>query len=219
MSRRKLQRYHENTLKENILEPGKPLYEHIRGRWNEDYFHNEYPITVELGCGRGEYSTGFAPQFPYRNFVGVDVKGDRMWKGALIAEAQELKNVAFLRATIDFLDQFFAPGEISEIWLPFPDPRPKENQEKRRLTSPRYLQLYRKLMIPGGMVHLKTDNSQLFDFTLEVLKTEKIKDLEYTRDLYHSELMRYHYGIQTRYEQKYVKEGMNIHYLHFKFDE
>jgi tRNA (guanine-N7-)-methyltransferase len=219
MARQKLIRFQENTEKQNLLEPGKPLYETIKGQWHAAYFKNNNPIVLELACGRGEYTTGLALQIPGRNYVGVDVKGDRLWKGAVIAESQGSTNVAFLRAQIQLLENFFAPGEATEIWLTFPDPRKKDRHEKRRLTHPRFLTIYKNIIGPDKLVHLKTDNTDLFDYTLEVLKDFPVTELEYTHDLYHSDLTRYHYGLKTRFEQKYVANGQNIHYLQFKFTE
>jgi tRNA (guanine-N7-)-methyltransferase len=212
-------RYSQNAARENVLEPGKPMYDDIRGHWNEWFFKNANPITVELGCGGGEYTTGLAAQFPERNFVGIDVKGDRMWRGAGQAETEGLRNVAFLRATIDFLDKFFAPGEIAEVWIPFPDPRPKEAQDKRRLTHPRYLAMYRNVLQPGGLVHFKTDDRPLFDYSLEVLGGQPVTDLAYTHDLYASNLLGLQHGIQTKYETHFLKQGIKINYLHFRFRE
>ncbi|CAA9311268.1 MAG: tRNA (guanine(46)-N(7))-methyltransferase [uncultured Cytophagales bacterium] len=212
-------RYSQFATRENVLEPGKPMYDEIRGHWNEAIFKNANPITVELGCGGGEYTTGLAAQFPDRNFVGMDVKGDRMWRGAGLAEDEGLRNVAFLRATIDFLDKFFAPGEIAEVWIPFPDPRPKEAQDKRRLTHPRYLSMYRALMQPGGLVHFKTDDRPLFDYSLEVLRRQPVTDLAFTHDLYASDLLGLQHGIRTKYERQFIKQGIKINYLHFRFEE
>jgi tRNA (guanine-N7-)-methyltransferase len=212
-----MMRYQQNATRKNVLEPGKSLYETIRGNWNGSFFKNTHPITLELGCGGGEYTTGLAAQFPSRNFIGIDVKGDRIWKGALQAETEGLVNVGFLRATIDFLDRFFSPGEIGEMWIPFPDPRPKEGHEKRRLTHPRYLNTYRKLMQPGGVVHFKTDDRLLFDYTLEVLSEAPVEGLIYTHDLYASDLLSHQHGIQTKYEQQFIKQGIRINYLQFRF--
>jgi tRNA (guanine-N7-)-methyltransferase len=218
MARKKLIRFQENTEKPNLLQPGKPLYETIKGNWNSTYFCNDHSIVVELACGRGEYTTGLAAQIPGRNFIGVDVKGDRLWKGAVIAESQNLRNVAFLRTQIEQLENFFVPGEICEIWLTFPDPRPKEGDDKKRLTHPRFLQVYKQLIAPGGLVHLKTDNTDLFDYTLQTVQKFGVKDLRFTNDLYHSELLSFHYGLKTRYEQKYASEGIKINYLQFRFN-
>lgn len=219
MGRKKLIRFQENTEKENLLEPGKPLYETIKGQWQSAYFGNTQPIVLELACGRGEYATGLAALVPSKNYVGVDVKGDRLWKGAVIAESQGLGNVAFLRAQIELLEEFFAPSEATEIWITFPDPRAKDRHEKRRLTHPRYMNIYRHILGPDKLIHLKTDNAALFEYTLQVLKEQPVKDLAYTHDLYTSNLTGFHYGIKTRYEQKYVADGRNIHYLQFQFSE
>ena len=210
-------RYSQNAIRENILEPDKPMYEQIMGHWNEVFFKNANPITLELGCGAGEYTTGLALRFPDRNFVGIDVKGDRIWKGAGLAETEGLTNVGFLRATIDFLPRFFAHGEVTELWIPFPDPRPKEGQEKRRLTHPRYLAMYRSVVQPDGVVHFKTDDRPLFDYTLEILHNQPIINLAYTYDLYDSDLLKHQYNIQTKYEQHFLKKGIKINYLHFRF--
>lgn len=219
MGRKKLIRFEENTEKQNLLEPGKPLYETIKGQWHTAYFQNTNPIVLELACGRGEYTTGLAAIIPSRNFVGVDVKGDRLWKGAVVAESQGLTNVAFLRAQVELLENFFVAGEAAEIWITFPDPREKDRHEKRRLTHPRYLTVYKNILGPDKLIHFKTDNADLFEYTLQVLKEQPVKDVLYTHDLYHSDLTRFHYGIKTRYEQKYVADGLNIHYLQFKFSE
>ncbi len=217
MSRGKLKRFAENALRENIIEPGKPLFENMKGCWSQ-YFKNENPITVELTCGRGEYTVGLARLFPERNYIGVDVKGDRIWKGSGIAIEEGLKNVAFLRTHILELDNFFAPHEVSEIWITFPDPRPKDRDEKRRVTHARYIDLYKNLISHDGWVRLKTDNTGLFEYTLEVLKQrDDIKDLEYTSDLYHSELRPDCHEIRTRYEEKFSAEGHDIKYLKFRF--
>lgn len=219
MPRKKLFRFQENTQQPNLLEPSKELYTTIKGQWHEAYFNNAHPITLELACGRGEYTTGLAPQFPYKNFIGVDVKGDRLWKGSTVALSQNLTNVAFLRTQIQQLEDFFAPGEVSEIWITFPDPRPKDRDERRRLTHPRFLEIYQRILAPESIIHLKTDNLPLFEYTLEILKDWPVKDLLYTKDLYHDqELFKYHYGIKTRYEMKFVAEGFKINYLQFKFN-
>ncbi len=217
MPRRKIMRYQQIGRQDHVLEEGKPLYDQISGNWNSLFFKNENPITVELGCGGGEYTIGLARQFPHRNFAGLDVKGDRIWKGAGIVQDLGLKNAGFLRGTADFLERFFSPGEIAEIWIPFPDPRPKPGQEKRRLTHPRYLEKYRTLLKPDGLVHFKTDNLELFRFTLDVLKKYPVRDLFFTYDLYHSDLLAHHFGIQTKYEQQFLKEGFTINYLQFRF--
>lgn len=217
--RKKLQRFADNAQCGNVIEPGKPLYEKIRGKWREYYFERAREVVVELGCGRGAYTLGLAQQFPGKGFVGVDVKGARLWAGSKQAETEGLDNVAFLRTKIEQLAQFFAPEEVSELYIPFPDPRPRDRDAKRRLTSPRFLALYRTLLQPGGQVHFKTDNTALFEYTLGVLRQTPIQGLVYTEDLYQSDLLTAHHGIQTTYEQRFLAQGVKIKYLRFTFAE
>jgi tRNA (guanine-N7-)-methyltransferase len=217
MSRQKLVRFEMNKLSRNVVEAGKPTYETIKGNWHKEQFNNNNDIVVELACGRGEYTIGLAEVFPDKNFIGVDIKGSRIWKGSGYAQENGLENVAFLRTHIQNLENFFEQGEVSEIWITFPDPRPKGRDEKRRLTSPRFLDMYRHLMQPDGLIHLKTDNVELFDYTLEILQTQQIQQLEYTRDLYSSVYADDHKGIKTRFETKYLDLGQPIHYLRFRF--
>lgn len=215
--RQKLKKFEEVAQRDNVLEEGKDLYQDIRGKWGEKYFNNNGDIVLEVACGRGEYTTGLAALFPDKNFLGVDVKGDRLWYGSNVALKKGLKNVAFLRAQIQLLENFIAEDEISELWITFPDPRPRDRDEKRRVVNPRFMDIYRKILRPGGTVHLKTDNTPLFDYTLEVLKQYNVKNLEQTRCLYQSELLADHHGIQTRYETKFHAEGFDIKYLRFQF--
>lgn len=214
--RKKLQRFQDNAQRTHVIEPGKPHYQTIQGQWQACYFHNQHAIVLELGCGQGEYTVGLAQHFPDRNFIGVDIKGARLWVGGTLAITYKLTNVAFLRTHIAQLDQFFAPGEVAELYLPFPDPRPRGSDEKRRLTSPRFLALYRKILQPGGIIHLKTDNEALFAYTLAVLKDQgDVHDLAYTADLYQSAWLVAQHGIQTKYEQLYLNQGAKIKYLQF----
>ena len=220
MSRRKLQKFEANKHRSNVIEPGKEIYDNIKGIWNAAYFKNQNPVTVELACGRGEYTVGLARKFPERNFIGVDIKGDRIWKGSGWAEEEGLHNAAFLRIQIQTIPDFFERGEIQTLWITFPDPRPKDRDEKRRLTHPRFLDLYKPLLATDGYVNFKTDNTGLFDYTLEVLEGRNdIRDLEYTHDLYHSSLRPLCHDIRTRYEQKFSAEGHDIKYLRFRFAE
>jgi tRNA (guanine-N7-)-methyltransferase len=217
MARQKQVRFEDNKQNRNVIEPGKALYESIQGHWSEAYFENNQPIVVELACGRGEYTVGLAEVFPQKNFIGVDIKGARIWKGSTYATQKGLHNVAFLRTQIETLETFFNEGEIDELWITFPDPRPKDRDEKKRLTYPRFLDMYRKILRHGGIVHLKTDNVDLFEYTLEILKDQPIKDLVYTMDLYNSSHADDHKGIKTRFEQKYLALGQPINYLRFSF--
>lgn len=201
-----------------MIEPSKPLYQAIKGKWRSDYFRNDNPVTLELACGRGEYTIGLARLFPGYNFIGVDIKGERIWKGSTIALQEQLGNAAFLRTHILMIESFFQPGEVNEIWLTFPDPRPRKRDIKRRLTSPRYLEAYKRLLRPGGFVRLKTDNTSLYEYTLEELRGRSdISDLEYTSDLYSSVLQNECFDIKTRYEQEFTEKGEKIKYLRFRF--
>lgn len=216
--RKKLSRFKDNFESENVVEQGKPLFEKIKGKWNTDFFEKSRPLTVELGCGRGEYSVGLARQFPDRNFIGVDIKGARIWKGSQQAKKEGMTNVGFLRTQIEVIDRFFAPGEISALWITFPDPRPKDKDEKRRLTSPRFLDMYKAMLEKDGWVYFKTDNTPLFDYTLELLESKyKIKDLSFTHDLYRSDLWEEHFGIKTKYELLFTERGETIKYMKFRF--
>lgn len=218
MGRQKLARFAVNAARENVVEPGKEIFTKMKGNWRP-YFKNENPIVLEVGCGRGEYTTGLAAVYPNKNFVGIDIKGARIWKGSSIAVENNLTNAAFLRVKIQNIGDFFDKAEVNEIWITFPDPRPKDKDERRRLTNPRFLNIYKEMLIPGGTVHFKTDNVALFDYTLEVLQNEfKVKDLVYTKDLYNSELQAEHYGIQTTYERKFLPVVKTINYLRFRFE-
>jgi tRNA (guanine-N7-)-methyltransferase len=214
----KLERFRVVAERHNVLQAGKELYFQIKGHWSELYFKNKNPITVELACGRGEYTVGLAEKFPDRNFIGVDVKGDRLWKGSGWALERKLNNVGFLRADILGLATFFNPAEIDEIWITFPDPRPRKRDIKRRLTSARYLDIYKSLIQRDGWVRFKTDNTALFQFTLEELASRNdILDLKCTTDLYNGELRDECFEIRTRYEEMFSGQGELIKYLRFRF--
>jgi tRNA (guanine-N7-)-methyltransferase len=216
--KRKQERFRIIEERANVIEPSKPLYRTIRGKWNSDYFQNNFPLTLELACGRGEYTIGLARQVPERNYIGVDIKGERIWKGSTWAEEQKLSNVAFLRTQILMIENFFQPAEVDEIWLTFPDPRPRKRDIKRRLTSPRFIDLYKKLLKPGRYVRLKTDNTKLYEYTLEEMLLRKdIADLQYTTDVYNSPLRPECFDIRTRYEEEFAGKGETIKYLRFRF--
>src|SRR5690606_20979684 len=218
MGRKKLERFRQNEMNRNVIQQGKDIFDRIKGAWNKEQFQNDRPLTVELACGRGEFTVGLARQYPERNFIGVDIKGSRIWKGSTIAIAEGLENVAFLRSQIEVLDKFFDQGEIDELWITFPDPRPREGDEKKRLTSPRFLDMYKPMIKPDGVVHLKTDNTGLFLYSQEVLlNREDVQIMVSTHDFYASSHRDEHYGIQTRYEKMFSEQGEKIKYLRFKF--
>lgn len=216
--KRKQERFRIIEERANVIEPTKPIYEKIKGKWHADHFGNTKPITVELACGRGEYSVGMGKMFPEKNFIGVDIKGERIWKGSTLAVEQNLSNVAFLRTQIQMIENFFEPGEVDELWLTFPDPRPRKRDVKRRLTNSRFLDLYKRLLRPGSYFRFKTDNTPLYEYTLEeILNRKDIAELEYTDDLYESPLRPECYDIKTRYEEHFSALGERIKYVRFVF--
>ncbi|MEQ8711424.1 MAG: tRNA (guanosine(46)-N7)-methyltransferase TrmB [Cyclobacteriaceae bacterium] len=218
--RKKLQRFSDNAASYNVVERGKDNYDKIKGHWS-DHFKNDHPLVVELGCGRGEYTVGLAERDAMRNYIGVDIKGSRIWVGSNYAQQNNLDNVAFLRTKVQQIDEFFAVDEISEIWITFPDPRPRDGDEKRRLTYPGLMEKYRQLLRKDGWVKFKTDNTDLFDYTLEMINTDQIKvrNLSHTHDLYNSEFNEEHFGLKTKYEGIFTAKGEKIKYMKFQFSE
>lgn len=218
MAKHKLQRFAEIETFDNVLQPRIifPLADHERkGKWNEVFFKNNNPIVLELGCGRGEYTVNLAQHYPDKNFIGIDIKGARLWRGAKTAIENQMKNVGFLRLQIDKIEHFFAPSEVSEIWITFPDPQPQVSRERKRLTSPNYLNRYKNILSPKGIIHLKTDNAGLFAYTEEVLKENRYPVFQCTHDLYQSDILTEILKIKTTYEQIYLKKGVPINYLNF----
>lgn len=215
MSRSKLAKFKAIAASTNVIEPGKPLFETIKGHWQDHYFGNKHDIIVEIGCGKGDYTIGMANLFPNKNFIGVDIKGSRLWKGSTLAQDQGLTNVAFLRNFIENIGDNFADQEVSELWITFPDPRPKKGEVKKRLTSERFLAIYQSLVKPGGLVHFKTDDPDLFAYTLELLQSRRVQNLLYTFDLYQSDLQHHTLGIQTTYEKRFLAEGLTMKYLQY----
>lgn len=211
MARNKSERLAETKCMPNILEAPT----HLRGQW-ADHFGNERPMVLELACGKGHYTVEMARANPLGNFVGIDIKGARLWKGGKIALEENLQNARFARCRIEMIDSYFAPGEVEGIWITFPDPQPKK--DNNRLTHPYFLTKYRELLKPGGLVHLKTDNTPLFEFSLGVLAGMGIKPLALTRNLYKSKLYEEPVlQIRTHYEELFVAEGEKIKYLRFHF--
>ncbi|MGB1247727.1 MAG: tRNA (guanosine(46)-N7)-methyltransferase TrmB [Chitinophagales bacterium] len=189
----------------------------LKGQWRKDHFVNENPIVLELACGKGEYAYNLAKRTPNKNFIGIDIKGARLHKGAKDATENNIQNVAYFRTKIELLDLFFEENEVDEIWITFCDPFPKDRHEKHRLTSNRFFDLYRKIAKKDTIIHLKHDNPDFFDYALERLKEEKIKPIVVERDIYnngtaHAILTE----VQTHYEKMHIKDGRKINYLQFK---
>jgi len=200
----------------------KNVYQHNpahKGAWASNHFGNNHPLVLELACGKGDYARGLAKQFTDKNFIGVDIKGNRLYTGATLANQQDITNVAFIREQIDHLDQYFEPGEIDEIWITFPDPFLKASKSRKRLTSPKFIEIYRKFLKPGGFVNLKTDSPQLYEFTKEVIGEMNLNLVKDYPDVYASGKQETElYGIQTYYEQMHLKDNRTIHYLCFQID-
>jgi len=211
----KLRRFAEIETFDNVvqMDAGKPF----KGNWAVEFFKNDKPVVLELACGKGEYTVNMARLFPEKNFIGIDYKGNRIWRGAKTAVEDGINNVGFLRIQIENLTDYFAPGEVDEIWITFPDPQPQLSREKKRLTSPRFLDMYKILLKPGGMMHLKTDNDGLHQYTHEKIAELGLKQHIRTEDLYHSEFADEVLSIKTYYEKKYLKDNKNINYLKFSF--
>ena len=189
----------------------------LKGKWNSVFFKNKNPIVLELGCGKGEYTIGLARKYPNKNFIGIDVKGARMWNGAKIANQEKLKNVAFYRGTIEFINKVFAKNEISEIWITFPDPQ--KERFKKRLSSARFLELYKEITIDEAFINLETDSKILFLFTNELIKLNNLEINISTNDLYNSEYVNDILSIKTYYEEKYLAIKDTITYTRFKLNK
>ena len=185
----------------------------MKGKWNELFFKNKNPIVLELGCGKGEYTVGLAELYPDKNFVGVDIKGARLWTGAKESLEKSLKNVAFLRTNIEMIHHFFAENEVSEIWLTFPDPQMKK--VTKRLTSTNFMKSYQQFVSPDGIIHLKTDSNFMFSYTCEMVKANQFPVIFSNDDLYASDLKDPILGIKTYYEKQWLERGLTIKYLQF----
>lgn len=217
MSKNKLAKFAEMADFKNVVQPedisynGTPYI--LKGKWCSDFFKNANPLTLELGCGKGEYTVGLAQRVPNSNFIGVDIKGARIWRGAKTAIELGLGNAGFLRTRIDMIDNFFGEDEVSEIWITFPDPQPKK--QNKRLTSAHFLNLYRKICVNNARINLKTDSRLLHYYTRALLEANGIKSLIATDNLYNSPYADVALGIKTFYEQSFLNEGKNITLLSF----
>lgn len=221
MGKNKLQHYKDIESYDNLFQysyeeiiKGFPL----KGKWKKDYFRNDKPITLELGCGKGEYTLGLARKYPDKNFIGIDIKGARLWRGCKTALEEELKNIVFIRTTIELIEHYFSEGEIDEIWITFPDPHPKTPRTRKRLIYPRFLELYRNILVKGGIIHLKTDNQMLFDYTYDLLRELNLEIIFHTRDLYNSCIEDDILSIKTFYEKNFLEKNIPIKYLKFRID-
>lgn len=220
MTKRKLERFAELIHFDNVIQPIQddyiPVTFKYKGKWQSDFFNNFNPVYLELGCGKGEYTIGLAEKYPDINFIGIDIKGERLWKGSKIALDKKLKNVAFLRIRIEMINYFFDKDEISEIWITFPDPQPNKPKIKKRLTSPQFLKRYNLFLKPEGIIHLKTDNTTLFDYTMNLIQEGYHQLIYKTSDLYNSSYTDDDLSIKTYYELMFLKKKMAICYMKFR---
>jgi len=217
MGKDKLRKFAEVGTFKNViqLDEGKEL----KGKWASKHFGNDNPIVLELACGKGEYTVNLAKLFPNKNFIGVDYKGNRIWRGAKTALEEGIDNVGFLRIQIETILEHFEHEEIDEIWITFPDPQPQDSREKKRLTNPRFLERYQFIMKPDGRMNLKTDNDGFYAYTLEQIRLLGLSTLAETTNLYHSDLVDEVLSIKTYYERKYLAHNKNINYVRWSFSK
>ena len=221
MGKGKLAKFAEMETFSNVFQYPFSVIDNVpfeqKGRWREDYFHNDNPIVLELGCGRGEYTVELAKLFPNKNFIGIDIKGARMWAGAKLALQENLSNVAFLRTNIEFIDRFFDKDEVQEIWLTFSDPQMKN--VRKRLTGTAFMDRYKRFLVDNGIIHLKTDSNFLFTYTQAMVKHNQLPVEIETTDLYHDsnidDSTKQLLSIQTYYEKMWLERGLNIKYMRF----
>ncbi len=220
MGQNKLAKFAENKTFDNMFElpfgkvqEGMPL----RGKWHQEFFKNNNPIVLELGCGKGEYTVGLGTQYPAKNFIGMDIKGARMWRGCKTSNDTKMSNIAFIRTHIQFIERCFAPNEVSEIWITFPDPQLQK--VNKRLTSPRFLSYYRKILVPNSIIHLKTDSAELYEYTMEMIQQEGHHLIFNSDDLYQSGCKQDVMSIQTFYEKMWLDMGKKITYIQFQLKE
>ena len=215
MGKDKLRKFAEIETFANVyeLDAGKSL----KGKWSKMHFKNDAPLVLELACGKGEYTVNLAQLFPEKNFIGIDYKGNRIWRGAKTAMEEGIDNVAFLRIQIEHILDYFVSDEVSEIWITFPDPQPQLSREKKRLTAPRFLEKYKVILQESAPINLKTDNDDFYAFTLETIDQLGLKLHVRTEDLYRSDLVDEVLSIKTYYEKKYLAHDKNINYVRFSF--
>jgi tRNA (guanine-N7-)-methyltransferase len=202
----------------NVIQPqNDQLTEDIqlKGKWNSDFFKNKNPIVLELGCGKGEYSVALSERYPNKNFIGIDIKGNRIWKGAIDSAQQNFKNIAFLRIRIEHILKCFEKDEVSEIWITFPDPQIKKKRQRKRLTHPEFLKKYSQILKTDGIIHLKTDSAFLYGYTLGIIEGENHQLLDCTNDVYGVHQERENMDIKTYYEKIFLDKEIHITYIKF----
>lgn len=218
MGKDKLRRFAENETFKSLYQPSfEEVFRkdhRLKGKWKSEVFGNDNPIVLELGCGRGEYTVDMAREFPDKNFVGIDIKGARLWRGAKTAETEQMKNVAFLRTRIEFIDSMFDTGEVSEIWITFADPQ--INRDNKRLTNVAFLEKYKLFLEDGGIIHLKTDSRYLHEYTLAMAQQNDLEVIEVNKDIYGTGRADKILSIKTHYEKQYLEKGVPITYLSFR---
>lgn len=218
MARKKLFRFEDNKTLPNLFQPDyQELVEgfFLRGKWRELYFKNNNPIVLELGCGKGEYTVGLASHYTEKNFIGLDLKGSRMWVGCTAAIEKGLKNVGFIRRHISGIPLLFGKNEVDEIWITFPDPHLRKSDAKRRLTSPEFITRYNEILKPGGIIHLKTDSEPLWEYTMNVVKENNFKLVDSSSDVYKDKTEGAVTKFQTYYEKIWLEQGLSIKYVSF----
>ncbi len=221
MGKDKIKRFEENLTFAALVQPEFDEIFHkdykLKGKWASDFFKNDKPIVLELGCGRGEYSVELGKHYADKNFIGVDIKGARLWRGAKSVTDEGITNVGFLRTRIEFIESFFGEGEISEIWITFPDPQLRKGRVKKRLTAPEFLSYYAKFLKNDGVIHLKTDSQHLHEYTKAVTEVNGLEVKECCSDIYPNKdkFIAELCSIQTTYEKRYLSEGMAITYIQF----
>ena len=224
MAKNKLERFVENETFEHFFQPsfddlmtGFPL----KGKWHADFFGNNNPIILELGCGKGEYTVNLASRYPNVNFIGMDKKGARLWRGGKTSHENQMGNVAFIRTHIEQIEHLFCPGEVSGIWITFPEPQPRAGKAKKRFTSPQFIERYRKIMKPEGIIHLKTDSDLFYDYTLDIINEDGHELIYSNDDLYKNPddpKIKDVIAVQTFYEKMWLAEGFKIKYLEYKLN-